>query len=225
MTTPAERSAVVAKLARLRRHRLLRRRARRLEHPAGSHRRRGDHHPWKYPLQTAVWKVLPVPAGHSGVDLVTFTGSTVVGRKAMSAAAVHGHRTQLELGGKAPFVVTGATIPAGLVLPADVDRRRRRTLRGCIATGYAARCSQCARSPMTTTRCARPTTPTTGLAASAWIRDVYRAQRASRDINAGCVWINDHLPIISEMPRAGDRLRRCTGADIRRSSTTTGATE
>ncbi len=37
--------------------------------------------------------------------MVTFTGSTAVGRKVMAAAAVHGHRTQLELGGKAPFVV------------------------------------------------------------------------------------------------------------------------
>jgi betaine-aldehyde dehydrogenase len=42
-----------------------------------------------------------------------------------------------------------------------------------------------------------------GLAASAWTRDVYRAQRASRLINAGCVWINDHIPIISEMPHGG----------------------
>jgi betaine-aldehyde dehydrogenase len=44
-------------------------------------------------------------AGYPGVDLVTFTGSTAVGRRVMAAAAVHGHRTQLELGGKAPFVV------------------------------------------------------------------------------------------------------------------------
>ena len=42
-----------------------------------------------------------------------------------------------------------------------------------------------------------------GLAASAWTRDVYRAQRASREIRAGCVWINDHIPIISEMPHGG----------------------
>ncbi|MER5200379.1 gamma-aminobutyraldehyde dehydrogenase [Streptomyces sp. NPDC002755] len=42
-----------------------------------------------------------------------------------------------------------------------------------------------------------------GLAASAWTTDVYRAQRASRDIRAGCVWINDHIPIISEMPHGG----------------------
>src|SRR3954469_11049613 len=110
--------------------------------------------PWNYPLQMAVWKVLPALAagctvvikpceltplttltlarlaseaglpdgvfnvvtgagadvgtalaGHKDVDLVTFTGSTAVGRKVMSAAALHGHRTQLELGGKAPFLV------------------------------------------------------------------------------------------------------------------------
>ncbi|QIM22544.1 gamma-aminobutyraldehyde dehydrogenase [Phycicoccus sp. HDW14] len=42
-----------------------------------------------------------------------------------------------------------------------------------------------------------------GLAASAWTRDTYRAGRASREIAAGCVWVNDHIPIISEMPHGG----------------------
>lgn len=42
-----------------------------------------------------------------------------------------------------------------------------------------------------------------GLAASAWTTNIYRAQRASREINAGCVWVNDHIPIISEMPHGG----------------------
>ncbi|WP_338673235.1 gamma-aminobutyraldehyde dehydrogenase [Streptomyces sp. SCSIO 30461] len=42
-----------------------------------------------------------------------------------------------------------------------------------------------------------------GLAASAWSRDVYRTGRATREIKAGCVWINDHIPIISEMPHGG----------------------
>jgi betaine-aldehyde dehydrogenase len=42
-----------------------------------------------------------------------------------------------------------------------------------------------------------------GLAASAWSRNVFRTQRASREIHAGCVWINDHIPIISEMPHGG----------------------
>src|SRR5260370_11369655 len=109
--------------------------------------------PWNYPLQMAVWKVLPALAagctvvikpceltplttltlarlaseaglpdgvfnvvtgagsdagtalaGHPDVDLVTFTGSTAVGRRAMAAAAVDGHLVQLEIGRKAPFV-------------------------------------------------------------------------------------------------------------------------
>ncbi len=42
-----------------------------------------------------------------------------------------------------------------------------------------------------------------GLAASAWTRDVYRAQTAARAIEAGTVWINDHIPVISEMPHGG----------------------
>ncbi|MFC7931439.1 gamma-aminobutyraldehyde dehydrogenase [Streptomyces cinereoruber] len=44
-----------------------------------------------------------------------------------------------------------------------------------------------------------------GLAASAWSRDVYRTGRATREIKAGCVWVNDHIPIISEMPHGGTR--------------------
>ncbi len=42
-----------------------------------------------------------------------------------------------------------------------------------------------------------------GLAASAWSRDVYRTGRATREIKAGCVWVNDHIPILSEMPHGG----------------------
>lgn len=42
-----------------------------------------------------------------------------------------------------------------------------------------------------------------GLAASAWTRDLYRANRATREIQAGCVWVNDHIPILSEMPHGG----------------------
>jgi betaine-aldehyde dehydrogenase len=42
-----------------------------------------------------------------------------------------------------------------------------------------------------------------GLAASAWTTDIFRGLRASREIQAGCVWINDHIPIVSEMPHGG----------------------
>ncbi|TDL10171.1 gamma-aminobutyraldehyde dehydrogenase [Mycolicibacterium obuense] len=300
--------------------------------------------PWNYPLQMAVWKVLPALAagcsvvikpaeitplttltlarlaseaglppgvlnvvtgaggdvgtalaGHAGVDMVTFTGSTAVGRKVMAAAAVHGHRTQLELGGKAPFVVfddadldaaiqgavagslintgqdcTAATraivarelyddfvagvaevmgkIVVGDPQDPDTDLGPLITLAhrakvadmvsrapgegGRIVTGGVApdgpgsfyrptliadvsERSEVYRDeifgPVLTVRsftddddAIRQANDTAyGLAASAWTRDVYRAQRASREIHAGCVWINDHIPIISEMPHGG----------------------
>lgn len=300
--------------------------------------------PWNYPLQMAVWKVIPALAagcavvikpaeitplttltlarlaseaglpdgvfnvvtgsgaemgtalaGHRDVDVVTFTGSTAVGRKVMASAAVHGHRTQLELGGKAPFVVfsdadldaavqgavAGALINTGQDCTAATRAIVARELyddfvagvaevMGKIVVGdphdpdtdlgplisYAHRdkvAGMVARAPQQGGRVVtggeapdlpgafyRPTLIADvdessevyrdeifgpvltvrsftddddalrqandteyGLAASAWTRDVYRAQRASREINAGCVWINDHIPIISEMPHGG----------------------
>jgi 1-pyrroline dehydrogenase len=42
-----------------------------------------------------------------------------------------------------------------------------------------------------------------GLAASVFTRDIGRALNASRKLEFGTVWINDHIPLVSEMPHGG----------------------
>ncbi|CAH0213775.1 Gamma-aminobutyraldehyde dehydrogenase [Arthrobacter sp. Bi26] len=234
---------------------------------------------------------------HPEVDMVSFTGSTSVGRTVLEAASTNSKRVHLELGGKAPFVVfedadleaaahgavAGSLINTGqdctaatraivhhsvyeefvtkvaelyrgirVGAPADeetdigpmvsyahrdrvasiVDRARGYATvvtggvipGGDLAAGAfytptliidAAPDSDIVRNevfgpvltvlPFATDDDAIALANDTpyGLAASAWTRDVYRSLRASREIKAGCVWINDHIPIISEMPHGG----------------------
>jgi 1-pyrroline dehydrogenase len=42
-----------------------------------------------------------------------------------------------------------------------------------------------------------------GLSAAVWTRDVGRALNAARKLEFGTVWINDHIPLVSEMPHGG----------------------
>ena len=42
-----------------------------------------------------------------------------------------------------------------------------------------------------------------GLSASVWTTNVNRAFNAARKLRFGTVWINDHLPLVSEMPHGG----------------------
>ena len=235
---------------------------------------------------------------HEGVDMVSFTGSTAIGRTVLEAAAVNTKRVHLELGGKAPFVVfedadvdaavhgavAGSLINSGqdctaatraivhrsiyqefvdklakrfrdvrLGLQDDegadlgslVSLKHREHVAGMVerARGYAkvltggevpseGVLARGAFYPPTLITDAAPDSEIVkdevfgpvlvvlpfddddeairlandtvyGLAASAWTSNVHRALRATREINAGCVWVNDHIPIISEMPHGG----------------------
>jgi 1-pyrroline dehydrogenase len=42
-----------------------------------------------------------------------------------------------------------------------------------------------------------------GLSSSVWTRDLDKAMRATKHLHFGCVWVNDHGTLVSEMPHGG----------------------
>ncbi|MDO5672531.1 MAG: gamma-aminobutyraldehyde dehydrogenase [Actinomycetaceae bacterium] len=42
-----------------------------------------------------------------------------------------------------------------------------------------------------------------GLASSVWTENHRQAERFSRELDFGCVWINTHIPLVAEMPHGG----------------------
>lgn len=45
-----------------------------------------------------------------------------------------------------------------------------------------------------------------GLSASVWTRDLGTATRVSNSLQFGTVWVNEHLPLVSEMPHSGHKM-------------------
>ena len=139
----------------------------------------------------------PGSAGRTTPDAVLRAGQQP--RPAGPGAGVpgpHARPRQVVTGGqpdRRPRLLPGAD--RGERTAADTTRWSR--------TRCSARSSPCSSSPTRTQAVRWANDVRYGLSASVWTRDHGRAMRMSRRLDFGAVWINTHIPFVSEMPHGG----------------------
>jgi acyl-CoA reductase-like NAD-dependent aldehyde dehydrogenase len=166
--------------------------------------------PCNYPLAMATWKIAPALAAGNTIVLRPWSptwswaghlgGTTRPGARVRGARRCRGRRhrmrgTDIVCGG-APWGARGFLVaPTVILAPAQDSEIVQREVFGPVVTVQRAADEEQA------LEWAKDTDY--GLAASVWTPDGAASLRAARALGFRCVWINTHLPFLSEMPRGG----------------------